>query len=329
VIRRITVEFLAPAELARPDVTHLLLPRRVAPMLALPAGGDDLAALAALQPYVTAGLDACAWPLLPDDDGYWPGVANAARFVERVRSIVALAERNHLHLPRLAVDLEPPVGAVLRLARTHPLAAFARLVRDVIVPIASRAAFDAAAATYAALQQELLRSSTRTLAIAYPFAAADFARVSRRCALQRMVEAPLRAGWDAASVLAFGSMLSGLSRGALDAADARWYAHRALSQLARAFPGRAAAFVGLVGKGKLGDEPSYADPLELARDVASARAAGVDDLALYGLEGVLQSSNPGAWLDALVTPPPAAPPLRLRGELLHRSMNLAALVLPG
>ncbi|MCK6550309.1 hypothetical protein L6R52_31020, partial [Myxococcota bacterium] len=69
----------------------------------------------------------------------------------------------------------------------------------------------------------------------------------------------------------------------------------------------ASVSVGLAGPGKLGDEPVLPSPDALALDVAAARAAGVDDLALFSLEGVLGRASPEAWLEAFVATPPRAP----------------------
>src|SRR5207248_167438 len=108
----------------------------------------------------------------------------------------------------------------------------------------ARAAFAAAERHYAAMHKRLLRRNIRVHAIAYPAAAADFAHAGA-VSFQRAAAAPLRCGWDRVGVLAYGSLLAGWSRGLLDEDDARWYAHRALSVLARALGPRASAFVGL------------------------------------------------------------------------------------
>ena len=142
--------------------------------------------------------------------------------------------------------------------------------------------------------------------------------------MERLFAAPLRCGWDRVAIMTYGSLLAGYSRGLLSVADARWYSFRALARLAAALGPRAGAFVGIVGKGKLGDEPDYLDPDELGEDVAAARAAGVRDLSLFCLEGILASAAPERWLDALVAPRAARPRFSLRGELVHRALVLGA-----
>jgi hypothetical protein len=48
-----------------------------------------------------------------------------------------------------------------------------------------------------------------------------------------------------------------------------------------------------------GDEPVYDEPEQLRRDVSAARAAAVQDIAIFCLEGILQKADPGAWVDAI------------------------------
>ncbi|MDB4998076.1 MAG: hypothetical protein JWM74_5508, partial [Myxococcaceae bacterium] len=83
---------------------------------------------------------------------------------------------------------------------------------------------------------------------------------------------------------------------------------RALRVLARTctatrarFGGTAGISLGAVGLGALGNEPVYRSPTELAEDVAIARAAGLDDLTLLDLGGVLTRDDPEAWLEAFTS----------------------------
>ena len=60
-------------------------------------------------------------------------------------------------------------------------------------------------------------------------------------------------------------------------------------------------------------------PLKPRRTAMEITAAGIDDLALFDLGGVLQRGRAEAWLDAFVATEPAEripePSLRLRGLL--------------
>ncbi len=93
------------------------------------------------------------------------------------------------------------------------------------------------------------------------------------------------------------SILEGWARGMLDRGDALALLGWSCRTAARRFGAIAGASLGAVGSGAFGDEPTYRSPAELADDVAVARAAGVDDLALFDLGGVLRRPPAEAWLD--------------------------------
>jgi hypothetical protein len=120
--------------------------------------------------------------------------------------------------------------------------------------------------------------------------------------MQRVLGTPTSAlDVDRHSVMAYSSLFEGWSRGVID----RRRAERLLVACARftrrRFGDRAALSLGTVGAGAFGNEPCYRDARELARDVAIARAAGIDELALFDLGGIVRRAPAEVWLDAFAT----------------------------
>jgi hypothetical protein len=115
------------------------------------------------------------------------------------------------------------------------------------------------------------------------------------------------------------TLIEGYSKGILRRDDARALLSVGCGAAARAFGGRASVSLGAVGAGALGDEPVYPDPEALADDVAIAIAAGVADLWLFDLGGVLSRGAPERWLSAFVRPGALAerprPTARSRGAV--------------
>src|SRR6185295_17904670 len=89
--------------------------------------------------------------------------------------------------------------------------------------------------------------------------------------------------WDHVSVMLYTSMIEGWSRGVLRREDARSFLAAAAVLAAARLGDRAGVSLGCVGVGAFGNEPVYRAAVELADDVAIARAAGVDDLTLFEL----------------------------------------------
>jgi hypothetical protein len=125
--------------------------------------------------------------------------------------------------------------------------------------------------------------------------------------------------WDHVSPMLYTSILEGWSRGLLGRRDVRAILAWSCRASEARFGSLAGASLGAVGTGAFGDEPTYRDPAELADDVAVARAAGVEDLALFDLGGVLARPSVDSWLEAFTSPDPAPalpdPTLRARAFL--------------
>ena len=82
-------------------------------------------------------------------------------------------------------------------------------------------------------------------------------------------------------------------------------------------PERVHVSLGVTGTGKLGDEPAYERPEALALDVSAMRAEGVEELAIFCLEGLVGRSDAGRWVDVIRDARPIAQRLGWRGQLVR------------
>jgi hypothetical protein len=275
----------------------------------------DVQLLAAVQPWQLEdavalvgrarelGLSVGLWPLLEDARGRWLHPGNAPvfeRWVERLLDGVAAAG---LSLDALALDLEPPIAEVRRVTEGRLGAARAWLRRELD------------ASPHRRLAERAHERGVEVVAAVIPAVLAD-GRAGE--GWQRALGTPLDdVGYDVVTSMAYTSLFEGYSYGAVRREDACALLDR-FSRAARTrFGARAGVSLGAVGVGALGDENTYRDAAELARDVAVARAAGVDDLALFDLAGVVARPPVEAWLDALVEtePAPDPPPPTARARL--------------
>ncbi|APR78124.1 Hypothetical protein A7982_03471 [Minicystis rosea] len=294
-------------ELAAPPVIALLRRFAVDPIVAV--WPDTLAAVRpATRRLADEGFRVAVWPMLADADGRWLSADNAARFTdftERLADALAPAE--------IVLDLEPPIAALRETIADRAVLAH-------LLPSGpDRASFHAA---YAALRALAARLAARGIAVSSAVAAPILFDpiVDQPGAWQARLGTPVDGiAWDHVSPMLYTSILEGWSRGLLSRADARAllgvFCEASLSR----FGARAGASLGAVGVGAFGDEPVYRSPSELSDDVAIARAAGIDDLALFELGGVLRRAPSEAWLEAFTATPAAAsmpaPTLRSRAVL--------------
>ncbi|MBW2460728.1 MAG: hypothetical protein JRH11_03715 [Deltaproteobacteria bacterium] len=313
--RRIWSEAVPPREAAAPEVLTLLARADVQLIQAVfPHTLGDAGEL--VRACRSHGVSVGLWPMLDDIDGRWASRKNGVAYAEHVRRLLEVLGGT---LPdTVAIDLEPPISDVRRMLAADPRPLLGPLFAP--PPLAGERALEA-------LVDDLNRHGIETLAALVP---------------------PLGTGWIGTRgyALAFGSplpdlrlqrlgpmgyttLLSGYSRGTLRRADARALLAMVAKGAARHLGPAATLSLGVVGGGALGDEATYRTPADLAEDVAVARAAGVDDLALFSLDGLLGRPPAARWLEAFTETPAAAilerPSRRARALRLGISASGAAL----
>ena len=311
--RRAWIETLPFEAIARADVVALLASRGIEPIVAVWPRTPLEAIVRVIEAYGEAGLPAALWPMLDDREGRWANAGNAGTFVSFVQELCARLAAAGRAPAEIVVDLEPSIEAM-----RASFASSARSVHMLPIPGDLRP-FVAAQARLAALCDALHAEGILASAAAPPTVLLD-PREGRARPFQEVQGTPIDGpAWDHVSFMLYTSILEGWSRGVLRRGDARALLGVACRAAADRLGGRAGASIGAVGVGAFGNEPTYRGVAELADDVAIARAAGVDDLALFDLGGVIQRGPPEPWLDAFVATEPAAelpePSFRLRGVI--------------
>lgn len=298
VVRRIFTELLAPGELNTPATLRLIERFDLQCLVALAPGAETAQMARALSALSGVGRGVGVWPLLADHEGYWPNDANADAFVRRVRKVLRFTDDAKIPLRTVVIDLEPSLPVMQAMltggvsARTHLWA------RRVLHSGRARSVRARRAATQvlAGLRSELQSRRLEAFATVVPLVLLDDPQA--RAVWQAVLQTPVfRPGWSRICPMLYTSILREMIPGATQA-QARGLACAFAELAVRRSGPAAAAAVGLAGPGKLGVEPLLQDPVELALDVAGMVAAGVQDLSLFSLEGVLSRDAPEAWLQA-------------------------------
>ncbi len=312
---RVWCEHLPLVRLREPAVLDLLARYEAHPIVA--AKPDiELDALAdALSSLTTRGLTPGVWPLLNEDAGYWPSERNFSAWAGWAFDLLDELEQRDARPVWVAVDLEPPIQQVARLLRRPwaiPVAAAALALENMDIE-----RFESSRDELRAILSTLRDRGHRTLGVTLPLAAHDLR--DGISIWEDMFETPWTGlPWDAAGIMAYGSIIAGASRGAFTPADARAIHQPLLAHIGRELGTRAHASIGITGAGVFGDEPAYEDPAELARDASAARAAGIEDIAVFCLEGILARPDPEAWLAAVADAVPCAPEPTWKSRALRK-----------
>lgn len=268
------------------EVLAALAERGVQLVLAVRPGDDDPTAV--IVAAREAGVSVALWPMIEDARGRWASSANAAEFgaraLHQLEALVAVDAAPH----ELCLDLEPPLP-LLRQAIDRGTG-LGRVAGDRARCVEALGALvDGAAAL-----------GVTTWATVVPLVLADAPAAP---SWQRLLGTPVDAlPLGGVCVMLYTSLMIGYARGALRRRDAEYLLAAGSARARVRFGARASVAIGAVGPGALGDEATYRDLDELRADVAIARAAGIVDLALFELGGVLARPRWQAWLDALVEP---------------------------
>jgi hypothetical protein len=296
--RRIYTELLPPDELGSEATVRLLSRFGLEPIVALPPAAEESSLGRALHRLFAAGVRVGLWPLLDDSDGYWPSNHNADAFARRVFDALMFAEAAGAMPRTVLIDLEPPLRLLRAITAGQRLSPFSELALHAL-SAKGRALRTRAQDVFRGLQSALAERGIESFATVMPPIALDVA--IGHGLFERLFATEARAPkWDVISPMLYSSLIAEFLPGPKPAAQrlARGVVHAGARLLARGLaPPRASVSLGLVGEGKLGGERTLPDPAELRLDMRAARGSGIDDLALYSLEGVLRSGNPEAWLE--------------------------------
>jgi len=277
--RRVWCETVPYDELVRSEVVELLARRDVDLLLAVRPW--QLAEVAdVVRRFHDRGVFVAVWPMLADTEGRWVSADSAAAFIDFADAVLAAVP----FADELVLDLEPPKATLARWKNWRPT------WRQTPRPSRYNEARDSLAEATA--RWRLGRRVTTAL---LPLLALEL----RGQWLQRAAGTPATMlHVDHHSVMAYTSLIEGWSRGLIN----RRRAETVLAGCARLtklrFGAAAGLSLGAVGVGAFEDEPCYRDPRELARDVAIATAAGITELSLFDLGGVLRRGPAEAWLEA-------------------------------
>jgi hypothetical protein len=277
--RRVWCETVPYDELVRPAVVDLVARARLDLLLAVrPWQLDEVGDV--VRTFQSRGVFVAVWPMLANDDGRWLNARSSRAFIQFADAVLEAAP----NADELVLDLEPAIAQLAKWKQLRPT------WRQTPSPNRYHHARDA-------LIEATRRWSTQhriTTAI-LPLLAFEL----RGEWMQRAVGTPATSlAIDRHSIMAYTSLLEGWSRGLVN----RRRSELALAACARfarrRFAARSALSLGTVGVGAFGDEPSYRSPAELQRDVAIAVSAGIDELSLFDLGGILRRPPAEAWLEA-------------------------------
>ncbi|MEW6201103.1 MAG: hypothetical protein AB1546_03955, partial [bacterium] len=322
---RVWAEYFTPKEAMSSKVMKLLKRYDVCLAIAFPPGSAGVEFAKMMKVYQDKGIEVALWVLLPDESGYWISERNADEFSYAVHRIYDWAGKEKFHIPWIAVDLEPPYYQLERIKKAGA-AKVLELVR-IFVENIDRPRFYDASRKFEQLQEFIHSCGSRTLVPVIPPVIEDIVRGTT--GVQNVLESPVTTvQWDVINFMVYTSMITGyMKRMGVTPADARWYLYTVCSDAKRILWDRAAVSLGVTYTGKLENEPYYESPDDLLPDFEAVKAALIDDVAIYNLEGIMRSRMPERWFETLLEAVPSVPERSFKVNVFREIIKYAVRIL--
>jgi hypothetical protein len=254
---------------------------------------DDLSGelVAFLGDARAAGVEVRPWLQLPGA-GIWMNEDNAQAFADFTQTFLDWAGANGVPVEWLIFDLEPS----FEYAQQIQASADSGGVLAAIELLASHQdfeQFEAARQIIRDLVEQLHDSGIQVMAVTLPWTIDDL--VDGDADIQDMFDTPLAdVEWDQISVILYRPTLSDLLGVRLRPGYVSSYAR----SMASRYGDRAQVAIGNIATPGLLVPPGYTESFSVYRDVTAARSAGVGDVSLYSLDGMVLEGGPDVWLSA-------------------------------
>ena len=303
-------EFLEPSAALRE--VPALLDHGISLYWNVPSGRiGDAETAAFLDRATCAGLEVRAWLTLPEGDGYWPNELNADLFIDRALDLAEWIRASDWPIDWIVVDMEPD----LQLMNEIIEAVEEGRIQDALARVLGNRdpeAFAVAAAKYSDLVERLHRMGFRVMVVTFPLVLDDLHDGDE--GIQDLMNTPVSpVPWDEVSFMAYTTTFERLLQVPMEPYLVYSYSLDAI----RFFGERAAVDLGVFGGGGVIEDEGIRDLRELRAQVGAARAAGVERIHAYSLDGILTLEDEAAWYGAFrspaVTPPGQAAVDLLRG----------------
>ncbi|MBU4194819.1 MAG: hypothetical protein KKF66_07480 [Actinobacteria bacterium] len=260
----------------------------------------------AFRDLAAEGVEVVFWPLLPCESGYFPGEDNIAEFRELTERLIEWAGAYGVVPDMIAVDQELPFSQMREVLDAAPLERVYRAVK-VCASNLGWSRYQGAKRDLRLLNSWIRERGIRTLSACLPWVALEVESTYE--VIQDMMETPVMGvDWDVISPMVYVSMIVGMTGGLISERDANWLVFAICLALRSARGDTAGVSLGVTGTGVFENEPVFEEPEELLRGVEAALAAGVRDVSVYNLEGLLSRGNPRRWFEAVRDARPRVPP---------------------
>jgi len=272
-----------------------------------------------LKKYQNEKIEFSIWPLLTEEDGYWPSERNVKELNLLLDKIFKMASENDIKIKEIVIDLEPP--QLYNLSSPKSTAGILSWAKQVANQNLNRKRFKKSLIDYQGIIEKIHQHRAQATVTTLNFILEEVG-TPRVNAFQDFLEAPVFGlDWNVIDFQYYTSKMVGFKL-------FFWrISYRDLNRTLYSLAKRAQAHLSCEISFSVGIFYPKSEIKYLISDIEALLAAGIEKIAIYSFDGILQFEEPETVLEKIFQAKPKIPPLTLGSSLFIESRKLAWLLL--
>ncbi|WP_371802080.1 hypothetical protein [Candidatus Lokiarchaeum ossiferum] len=324
------VEFLTPHQMIEKGAIDVLAKTGTyCAMRILPKDleGEDF--LQMMEKFRDLGIEGhmIPWPLLDVEDGYYANEITVELFHALVQNLLEWYKDHGFAIPEgVLVDLEPPTDPkeakiaekirketdkvkskrkkkkiwkkIKEKTGLDKLAGINGFIKTVKTNM-NKERFEASFAKFTAMQEMMHEYGTKAIAVALPLAYED--HVDGDFRIQDFMTVPVSTvDWDQINYMIFNTDYVSASKGIVSHEDYRHLIHVYAKEFVENYGAEKASItLGITNLGVADVRAVQTDPKLYKMEASALLAAGLTDLGIYALDGIMEQKNPVKWIETV------------------------------
>jgi len=302
-VRIVTAEYTDYRRLAEPDLVNLFKKYNIFICLCVREDqlNEDLDHLYTV--YEKAGLHILFWPLLPRKYGLYLNQYTTDVYLEYLDVIFGWAKKTGHKIEAIVVDVEPSSKDVIKKLKKEK----------------GRVPFEQTIKEFNQIIDKIHQNDCLAIGVGFPFVIDD--RLRGKHGWEKVFGGPVASvDWDYFAVMMYTTWFVEWFKISWD--TAHWMAYDYSVDLARLWGDKAAVAVGVTSPGEGQEKVVYDTPERLASAISAVRKAGIENLGVYDLKGILASGDPEAWFKVIKEAPAQLPEKgRKKAKILRKIIS--------
>lgn len=245
------------------------------------------------------------WATLPDQLGYWINENNTTQCLEYIKDIIKIVKERRVSIQGIILDMEPPLKDIM--AITNPKHFF-----EPTLTYGKMMTINMNKKRY----RKSVSHMKKIKELGYQWGIEIFPTALRHNyydtllgsnIVQNALETPLfDVGWSKYNFMYYATMIRHELRHR-NPEEVDYFIYNQVSKLKVNLKSKVSISAGVTNVGKLGNEPYYNDIGEFKKDIGILKAAGVEDIALFSLDGLAKDGRLEVFLEAIIEAEPLHP----------------------